>query len=150
MRLLFIIFLFFSSNVFAAEMSIEKMPKHDWSFEGVTGTFDRAAIQRGFKVYTEVCAGCHSMRLLYYRDLMDIGFSEAQVKVIASEYTVLDGPNDDGEMFERAAKSSDRFVAPFANEQEARVSNNGSYPPDLSLITKAKKKHFTSNIRSIG
>ena len=103
MRLLFIIFLFFSSNVFSAEMSSEKMPKHEWSFQGVTGTFDRAAIQRGYKVYREVCAGCHSMKLLYYRDLIDVGFSEAQVKVIASEYTVLDGPNDDGEMFERPA-----------------------------------------------
>ena len=90
MRLLLIIFLLFSSNLFAAEMSTEKMPKHDWSFKGVTGTFDRAAIQRGYKVYREVCAGCHSMKLLYYRDLIDIGFSEAQVKVIASEYTVLD------------------------------------------------------------
>ena len=90
MRLLIIIILLFSSNLFAAEMSTEKMPKHDWSFKGVTGTFDRAAIQRGYKVYREVCAGCHSMKLLYYRDLIDVGFSEAQVKVIASEYTVLD------------------------------------------------------------
>ena len=102
MRLLLIIFLFISSNIFAAEMSTEKMPKHDWSFKGVTGTFDRAAIQRGYKVYREVCAGCHSMKLLYYRDLIDVGFSEAQVKVIASEYTVLDGPNDDGERALRA------------------------------------------------
>ena len=100
MRLFFILFLFISTNVLAAEMTSEKMPKHEWSFKGVTGTFDRAAIQRGYKVYREVCAGCHSMKLLYFRDLMDIGFSEAQVKVIASEYTVLDGPNDDGEIFE--------------------------------------------------
>ena len=90
MRLLFIALILFTTNIFAAEMSSEKMPKHDWSFQGVTGTFDRAAIQRGYKVYREVCAGCHSMRLLYYRDLLDVGFSEAQIKVIASEYTVLD------------------------------------------------------------
>ena len=95
MRLLFIALILFTTNIFAAEMSSEKMPTHDWSFQGVTGTFDRAAIQRGYKVYREVCAGCHSMRLLYYRDLLDVGFSEAQIKVIASDYTVLDGPNDD-------------------------------------------------------
>ena len=134
MRLLLIIFLLFSSNLFAAEMSTEKMPKHDWSFKGVTGTFDRAAIQRGFKVYSEVCAGCHSMKLIYYRDLMDIGFSEAQVKVIASEYTVLDGPNDDGEMFERPAKLSDKFVMPYANKEEAKSANGGAYPPDMSVL----------------
>ena len=120
-------------------MSTEKMPKHDWSFKGVTGTFDRAAIQRGYKVYREVCAGCHSMSLLYYRGLIDIGFSEAQVKVIASEYTVLDGPNDDGEMFERPARPADKFVNPYSNDNEARANNNGAYPPDLSVITTARK-----------
>ena len=79
------------------------------------------------------------MKLLYYRDLIDIGFSEEQVKIIAADYTVIDGPNDEGEMFERPARPADRFVNPFANEKEARFSNNGSYPPDLSVITKAKK-----------
>tara|TARA_B100000029_G_scaffold110214_3_gene101992 strand:- start:7313 stop:7990 length:678 start_codon:yes stop_codon:yes gene_type:complete len=115
------------------------MPKNEWSFQGFTGTFDRAAVQRGFKVYREVCSGCHSMNLLYYRDLIDIGFSEEEVKAIASEYDVLDGPNDEGEMFERPARPSDKFVDPFLNEQEARLSNNGAYPPDLSVITKARK-----------
>ena len=79
------------------------------------------------------------MKLLYYRDLIDVGFSEAQVKVIASEYTVLDGPNDDGEMFERPARPADRFVNPYTNDNEARANNNGAYPPDLSVITKARK-----------
>ena len=139
MRLFFIIFLFFSSIINAAEMTSEKMPKHDWSFEGITGTFDRAAIQRGYKVFTEVCSGCHSMKLLYYRDLIDIGFSEKEVKAIAAEYTVLDGPNDEGEMYERDARPTDRFVSPYANDNEARLSNNGAYPPDLSVITKARK-----------
>ena len=139
MKILFIIIIFISANLFAAESSNEKMPKHDWSFNGITGTFDRAAIQRGYKVYREVCSGCHSMKLLYYRDLLDIGFSEAQVKVIASEYTVLDGPDDDGEMFERSARLADRFVNPYTNDNEARASNNGAYPPDLSVITKARK-----------
>ena len=137
--IIIIIFLFPSFNLSASENSDHDMPKHQWSFQGLTGTFDRASVQRGYKVYREVCAGCHSMRLLYYRDLIDIGFSEEQVKVIAEEYTVIDGPNDEGEMFERPAKLSDHFVGPFANDQEARASNNGSLPPDLSVIVKAKK-----------
>ena len=140
MRLFLVIFLFITTNVLSAEMSSEKMPKHDWSFDGITGTFDRAAVQRGFKVYREVCAGCHSMKLLYYRDLIDIGFSEAQVKVIASEYTILDGPNDEGEMFERDGMPSDQFANPYANIKAARAANNGAYPPDLSLIVKARPK----------
>ena len=137
--LIAIIFLLPNFTLFAAESSGNAMPKHKWSFSGLTGTFDRASLQRGYKVYREVCSGCHSMQLLYYRDLIDIGFSEEEVKAIAAEYTVVDGPNDEGEMFERLAKPSDHFVSPFANTQEARVSNNGSYPPDLSVITKAKK-----------
>ena len=140
MRIIFfvLIFLFSNFNVLASG-SGNDLPKHNWSFKGLTGTFDKSAVQRGFKVYREVCAGCHSMSLLYYRDLIDIGFSDEEVKAIAAEYTVIDGPNEEGEMFERSAKPSDRFVSPFANEQEARVNNNGSYPPDLSVITKAKK-----------
>ena len=136
--LLFII-LISASNIFASENINKSLPKHEWSFKGLTGTFDRASVQRGYKVYREVCSGCHSMNLLYYRDLIEIGFSEEQVKAISSEYFVLDGPNNEGEMFERSAKPSDRFVDPFTNEQEARLSNNGAYPPDLSVITKAKK-----------
>ena len=141
MRIIFfiLIFLFSNFNVLASG-SGNDLPKHNWSFKGLTGTFDKSAVQRGFKVYREVCSGCHSMSLLYYRDLIDIGFSDEEVKAIAAEYTVIDGPNEEGEMFERPAKPSDRFVPPFSNEQEARISNNGSYPPDLSVITKAKKR----------
>ena len=140
MRIIFfiLIFLFSNFNVLASG-SGNDLPKHNWSFKGLTGTFDKSAVQRGFKVYREVCSGCHSMSLLYYRDLIDIGFSDEEVKTIAAEYTVIDGPNEEGEMFDRPARPSDRFVPPFLNEQEARVSNNGSYPPDLSIITKAKK-----------
>ncbi len=133
-----IIFLLPNFNIFAATTG-KTMPKHEWSFSGLTGTFDRASVQRGYKVFREVCSGCHSMQLLYYRDLIDIGFSEEEVKIIAADYTVIDGPNDEGEMFERPARPSDRFVSPFANDEEARASNNGSYPPDLSVITKARK-----------
>ena len=135
---LLIVFLY-SIQLSASESTGSKLPKHDWSFDGFTGTFDRPALQRGYKVYREVCSGCHSMRLLYYRDLIDIGFSEDQVKAIAAEYTVVDGPDDEGNMFERPAKPSDRFVGPFANDQEARFNNNGAYPPDLSVIVKARK-----------
>ena len=130
---------FYTSNLFAAESSTKSLPQHEWSFEGITGTFDRGALQRGYQVYSEVCSGCHSMKLLYYRDLIDIGFSEDQVKAIASEFTVIDGPNDEGEMFERDARPADRFVSPYLNDNEARANNNGAYPPDLSVITKAKK-----------
>ena len=137
--ILFFLLFFYTSNLFAAESSTKSLPQHEWSFEGITGTFDRGALQRGYQVYSEVCSGCHSMKLLYYRDLIDIGFSEDQVKVIASEFTVIDGPNDEGEMFERDARPADRFVSPYLNDNEARANNNGAYPPDLSVITKAKK-----------
>ena len=137
--ILFFLLFFYISNLFAAESSTKSLPQHEWSFEGITGTFDRGALQRGYQVYSEVCSGCHSMKLLYYRDLIDIGFSEEQVKAIASEFTVIDGPNDEGEMFERDARPADRFVSPYLNDKEARANNNGAYPPDLSVITKAKK-----------
>tara|TARA_Y100001934_G_scaffold102999_1_gene126651 strand:+ start:681 stop:1436 length:756 start_codon:yes stop_codon:yes gene_type:complete len=137
--ILFFLLFFYTSNLFAAETSTKSLPQHEWSFEGITGTFDRGALQRGYQVYSEVCSGCHSMKLLYYRDLIDIGFSEDQVKAIASEFTVIDGPNDEGEMFERDARPADRFVSPYLNDNEARANNNGAYPPDLSVITKAKK-----------
>ena len=109
-----------------------------WEFDGFFGRFDRASIQRGYQVYKEVCSACHGMKLMSYRNLQDIGFLEAEVKNIASEYLVTDGPNDDGEMFERAGLPSDKFVGPYANEQSARSANGGAYPPDLSLIIKAR------------
>ena len=137
--LIFLVYISISNSIIAAEVTSEKLPDHEWSFEGITGTYDRSALQRGYKVFQEVCSGCHSMNLIYYRDLIDIGFTEEQVKVIASEYTVLDGPNDEGEMFERDAKPSDKFVNPYLNNQEARLNNNGAYPPDLSVIVKARK-----------
>jgi ubiquinol-cytochrome c reductase cytochrome c1 subunit len=115
--------------------------KQPWSFEGIFGTFDRAAAQRGFQVYSEVCKNCHALSLLSYRNLTALGFSEDEVKAIASQVQVQDGPNDQGEMFERPGRPSDPFVKPFANEKAARAANNGAYPPDLSLITKAREGH---------
>lgn len=110
-----------------------------WQFDGMQGTFDRASIQRGFQVYKEVCSACHSLNRLAYRNLQEVGFSEAEAKAIAAEKKVMDGPNDAGEMFERPARPSDHLVPPFANEKAARAANNGAFPPDLSLIVKARE-----------
>ena len=109
-----------------------------WPFEGVFGKFDRQAAQRGAQVYLQVCSACHGLLHFYYRNLRDLGFSEAEIKQLASEKTVLDGPNDNGEMFERPGQIADRFVTPYPNEKAARASNNGAYPVDLSLIVKAR------------
>ena len=99
--ILILSFLFLGLSLNASENKTEKLPKYEWSFDGLTGTYDRSSLQRGYKVYREVCAGCHSMNLLYFRDLLDIGFTEEQIKVIASEYIVIDGPIDQGEKCER-------------------------------------------------
>jgi len=109
-----------------------------WQFEGVTGTFNRPSIQRGFKVYREVCSSCHSLKRIAFRHLKDIGYTDDQVKSLAKEYTYMDGPNDEGEMYERPGKPSDYFPSPFANEAAARAANGGALPPDLSLIVKAR------------
>ena len=116
-----------------------KPEARDWSFHGMFGTYDRGALQRGFQIYREVCAACHSMSLVAYRNLTGIGLSEDQIKAVAAEYEVTDGPNEEGEMYSRPAKPSDQFVAPFANDNAARASNNGALPPDLSLMAKARK-----------
>ena len=113
-------------------------PHQQWTFESVFGTYDRAALQRGFQVYKEVCSACHAVKHLYYRDLDEIGYTEGQIKGVAAQSQVTDGPNDQGEMFQRPARPSDRMPAPFANDQAARAANNGALPPDLSLITKAR------------
>ena len=110
----------------------------DWQHEGVFGTFDRASAQRGFQVYREVCAACHSLDFIAFRNLQDLGFSEDEVKALSAEYTVVDGPDDEGEMYERDGKPFDQFPAPYPNENAARAANGGAYPPDLSLITKAR------------
>ncbi len=112
-----------------------------WPEQGPFGTYDRATLQRGFQVYKQVCATCHSMKLLAYRDLTQLGFSEAEVKALAAEVTVHDGPNDNGDMFDRPGRPSDAFVSPFPNDQAARAANRGALPPDLSLIVKARKGH---------
>nr|CAD6410326.1 cytochrome c1 family protein [Rhizobium sp. Q54] len=117
---------------------INKPREVDWSFAGPFGHYDKGQLQRGLKVYTEVCAACHSMSLVSFRTLEDLGYSEEQVKAFAANYQVTDGPNDDGDMFERAAVPSDYFPSPFPNAQAAAASNNGAAPPDFSLIAKAR------------
>ncbi|MBI1206725.1 MAG: cytochrome c1 [Azospirillum sp.] len=115
------------------------LPQHDWSHTGVFGTIDKAAAQRGFQVFKEVCSACHSARLIRIRELKGIGFSDADLKAIAAGYQVADGPNDQGEMFQRPGLPSDVFPKPFPNDNAARAANNGALPPDLSVIAKARK-----------
>ena len=120
----------------AGELQIEAQ---DWSFDGIFGTYDRAALQRGFQVYQNVCSTCHALKHVAYRNLVDLGYTENEIKAIAAEKQVTDGPNDEGEMFERPAKPSDKFVSPFRNDAAARTANGGALPPDLSLIVDARK-----------
>ncbi len=115
--------------------------KTDWSFKGLFGKFDRGSLQRGYQVYTEVCASCHSMKYLSYRNLSEKGgpeFSVAEAKAIAASFEVTDGPNADGEMFQRPAKLSDKFVMPYENVKAAQAANGGAYPPDMSVLVKAR------------
>ena len=137
--LIFILLVFVSQKAFTEEK--KKLLTTNWSFKGYFGKFDRASLQRGYQVYTEVCASCHSMKYLSYRNLAEQGgpeFSEEQAKAIAASFEVIDGPNDDGEMFERTAKLSDKFVSPYKNDKEAMASNGGAYPPDMSVLVKAR------------
>ncbi|EKF60043.1 MAG: cytochrome c1 [Agrobacterium albertimagni] len=117
---------------------ILKPEQMDWSFAGPFGKYDKGQLQRGLKVYTEVCAACHSMSLVAFRTLEDLGYSEAQVKAFAANYEVEDGPNADGDMFTRTAVASDHFPSPFPNKEAAAAANGGAAPPDFSLIAKAR------------
>ncbi len=139
---LFSIIILLSLNSYSA-ISAEKVEylKTDWSFKGIFGKFDRASLQRGYQVYTEVCAACHSMKYLSYRNLSEKGgpeFSVAQAKAIAASFEVTDGPNSDGEMFTRPGKLSDKFVMPYENVKAAEAANGGAYPPDMSVLVKAR------------
>ncbi len=137
-------------TLIAASLMLAAMPAYaagghaelkqvDWAFDGPFGRFDKPAIQRGFQVYKEVCSNCHSMRLVPFRKLTEIGFSEAEVKSLAAGYSIKDGPNDDGDMFDRPGRPSDKFPSPYANEKAARAANQGALPPDMSLLYKARE-----------
>ncbi len=142
MRNLITIFisLIISANTLAQDDHMAVAPKKIiWPFEGIFGSVDREQAQRGYQVYKEVCSACHELTHLSYRNLKDIGITDAEIKTIAAGYTVTDGPNAEGEMFERPALPSDKFVKPFPNEQAARAANNGAHPADLSLIIKARE-----------
>jgi ubiquinol-cytochrome c reductase cytochrome c1 subunit len=140
-KLFYILGFFFLTTAYS--FSAEKVDylKTNWSFKGLFGKFDRGSLQRGYQVYTEVCAACHSMKYLSYRNLGEKGgpeFSEAETKAIAASFEVLDGPNADGEMFTRPAKLSDKFVMPYENVKAAQAANGGAYPPDMSVLVKAR------------
>jgi ubiquinol-cytochrome c reductase cytochrome b/c1 subunit len=116
-------------------------PRQIWSFAGWNGLYDRAQLQRGFKIYHEVCQNCHSLNLVAFRSLggpEGLGYSEEQVKTIAAGYKIKDGPNDQGEMFDRPGRPADHFPAPFPNEQAARAALGGTAPPDMSVLAKAR------------
>lgn len=130
----------FAMTAGAAEGTPEP-PRQSWSFAGPFGQFDRAQLQRGLKVYKEVCASCHSLSLVSFRNLAEPGgpgYTPAQAAAFAAQFNVQAGPNDAGEMFERPAGPADRFPAPFPNDNAARTANGGALPPDLSVIAKAR------------
>ena len=143
LKILFFFTLFLNlsyAKVFAANSA--ELLKVDWSFKSFFGKFDRASLQRGYQVYSEVCASCHSVKYLSYRNLAEKGgpeFSEEEAKAIASNFEVTDGPDSTGEMFTRPARLSDKFVSPYANDEEAKSANGGAYPPDMSVLVKARK-----------
>ena len=141
-KIFLIIFIMGLSNSAYSEEKKAEFIKNNWSFEGVFGTFDRASLQRGYQVYQEVCSGCHSVQHLSYRNLSEEGgpeFSSEEAKAIASQFEVTDGPNEDGEMFTRPGRLSDKFISPFPNVKAAAAANGGAYPPDMSVLAKARK-----------
>ncbi len=139
---IFLVIFIGTSNLAYSEENKAEFLKNNWSFDGVFGTFDRASLQRGYQVYQEVCAGCHSVQHLSYRNLSETGgpeFLPEEAKAIAAQFEVTDGPNEDGEMFTRPGRLSDKFVKPFPNMKAAAAANGGAYPPDMSVLAKARK-----------
>ena len=137
--LIFTFIIFLPSSSFAAEQ-IDPI-KVNWSFKGLTGKFDRASLQRGFQVYKEVCSSCHSMQYLSYRNLGEPGgpeFSQVEVKAIAASIEIEDGPDSQGEMFIRPGRPSDKFKSPYPNVEASTAANGGAYPPDMSVLVKAR------------
>ena len=140
-KILYLIILILTVNYQVNAAEKVKLLKTDWSFKGLFGKFDRGSLQRGYQVYSEVCSSCHSMKYVSYRNLSEPGgpeFTEEQVKAIAANFEVVDGPNSDGEMFVRPAKPSDKFVMPFETVKAAQAANGGAYPPDMSVLAKAR------------
>jgi len=141
-KIFFVIFIMITGNSVYSEENKAEFIKNNWSFQGVFGTFDRASLQRGYQVYQEVCSGCHSIQHLSYRNLSEKGGPEfllEEAKAIAAQFEITDGPNEDGEMFNRPGRLSDKFVSPFSNAKAAAAANDGAYPPDMSVLSKARK-----------
>ena len=141
-RIILIIFISTVSFSVHSEETNKNYVKTNWSFKGIFGTFDRASLQRGYQVYQEVCSGCHSAQHVSYRNLSEKGgpeFSVEEAKAIAAQFEVEDGPNSDGEMFMRPGRLSDKFVKPYPNVEASTVANGGAYPPDMSVLAKARK-----------
>ena len=140
-RIILIIFISIVSFSVHSEETNQNYEKTNWSFKGIFGTFDRASLQRGYQVYQEVCSGCHSVQHLSYRNLSEKGgpeFLVEEAKAIASQFEVEDGPNSDGEMFTRPGRLSDKFVKPYPNVEASTAANGGAYPPDMSVLAKAR------------
>jgi len=140
-NIIFLIFISVISNpVYSEEKNVDLL-EINWSFKGLLGTFDRSSLQRGYQVYQEVCSVCHSMQYLSYRNLSEKGgpeYSVEEAKAIAAQFEVTDGPNSDGEMFMRAGRLSDKFVKPYPNVEASTAANGGAYPPDMSVLAKAR------------
>jgi len=140
-RIILAVFISLLSFSTSSEEVKSEFIKTKWSFEGIFGTFDRASLQRGYQVYQEVCSGCHSVQHLSYRNLSEKGgpeFSTEEAKAIAAQFEVEDGPNSDGEMFMRPGRLSDKFVKPYPNVEASTAANGGAYPPDMSVLAKAR------------
>ena len=127
---------FFIQALFSASDGLKPM-KYNFSFDGILGSIDKNSAQRGLQVFTEVCAACHGLNHLAYRSLEDIGYNKGQINNIAKQFLIDDIPDENGEIKKRNAIYSDNFVNPYPNKELAKVSNNGAYPPDLTLIIKA-------------
>jgi cytochrome c1 len=129
------------ASAFAAGGAYIEYQRQPWTFSGLQGYYDNAQLQRGFRVYKEVCAACHGLKRLAFRNLSEAGgpqFPADRVQALAATYEITDGPNDQGKMFKRPGRPSDLFPSPYANEQEARSIHNGAYPPDLSIMALAR------------
>ncbi|GAA5097550.1 cytochrome c1 [Bartonella acomydis] len=147
-KLIFIVVLSFSFHSAASSISDKKeesvsFPLHipkkqEWSFSGPFGLYDKAQLRRGLKVYKQVCSRCHGLKYVAFRDLKALGYDQEQIKALAAQYEVRDGPNREGQLFKRAGVATDYFPSPFAYEEKERFVLNGAYPPDLSLMARAR------------
>ncbi|XP_015515952.1 cytochrome c1, heme protein, mitochondrial [Neodiprion pinetum] len=130
--------------VYALESSVKAegvelhAPNYAWDFYGHLSSFDHASLRRGWEVYKNVCSSCHSLKYVAFRELIGVTHTEAEVKEMAAEYEIKDGPNDQGEYYMRPGKPSDYVPSPYPNEEAARAANNGAYPPDLTYIVNAR------------